>query len=62
MSLDKEGNTPLHIAYIYRNYEVAHLILKKNSIDVDSRNKNNLTVAMIAAMNNDEKLISLAMD
>ncbi|MDR1522428.1 MAG: ankyrin repeat domain-containing protein [Endomicrobium sp.] len=61
MSIDKEGNTPLHTAYIYSNYEIAHLILKKKSINIDSENKNHLTASMIAAMNNDLKLISLAM-
>jgi ankyrin repeat protein len=59
--INKDGNTPLHIAYIYENYEIASMILKKGHIDVNHKNNFNLTVAMIAAMNNNIKLTNLAM-
>ncbi|MDR0617716.1 MAG: hypothetical protein LBG23_03005 [Endomicrobium sp.] len=58
--INKDGNTPLHIAYIYGNYEIASMILKTGYIDVD-KNNSNLTVAMIAAMNNNITLTNLAM-
>jgi serine/threonine-protein phosphatase 6 regulatory ankyrin repeat subunit B len=59
--LDKVGNSPLHIAYIYGNYQIASLILKEGIIDVNLKNNFNLTPLMIAAMNNNTDLISLAM-
>jgi ankyrin repeat protein len=59
--LDKVGNTPLHIAYIYEDYKTAALILKDGTIGVNLVNKFNLTPIMIAAMNNNADFIGLAM-
>ncbi|MDR0723612.1 MAG: ankyrin repeat domain-containing protein, partial [Endomicrobium sp.] len=59
--LDKFGNTPLHVAYIYGNYEIASLILRKKGTEVNVKNESNLTPIMIAAMNNNDELANLAM-
>jgi serine/threonine-protein phosphatase 6 regulatory ankyrin repeat subunit B len=59
--LDKVGNTPLHIAYIYEDYETAVLILKDETIGINLVNSFNLTPTMIAAMSNNADFIGLAM-
>ncbi|MDR3306904.1 MAG: ankyrin repeat domain-containing protein [Endomicrobium sp.] len=57
---DSSGNTPLILACLNRNYEIASYLLK-NEANVNARNNAGLSPTLIAAMQNDTEALSLVL-
>ncbi|MDR2457355.1 MAG: ankyrin repeat domain-containing protein [Clostridiales Family XIII bacterium] len=57
---DIYGHTPLIIAFLSHNYEIASYLLK-NKADINARNNAGQSPALIAAMQSDTEMLSLAL-
>ncbi|KAM4082167.1 hypothetical protein ACJW30_11G150300 [Castanea mollissima] len=51
---DKDGNTPLHMSALYKQYRIIYMLAREKKVDIGATNKNNLTAYGILVMNGEK--------